>query len=104
MTATYIQMAAALAFVILLIFAAGFIMKKKQNKFGLMSIVSYQSFGPKKGVAALKIGGEILILSVTPNEMRLLRVFKDSELDIPDTGAFHNKLERLKKIGARSQK
>ncbi len=98
MTATYIQMAAALAFVILLIFAAGFILKKKQNKFGLMSLVGYQSFGPKKGVAALKIGREILILSVTPNEMRLLRVFKDSEVDVPDTGAFHNKLEMFKKI------
>ncbi len=104
MTMAYMQMAAALVFVILLIFGAAFIMKKKQNRFGLMSVVGYQSFGPKKGIAALKIGKEILILSISPNEIKLLRVLKDSELDMLNTGNFHDKLERLKKIGARSQK
>ncbi len=100
MTGTYIQMAAALVFVILLIFAAGYVLKKKQNKFGLMSIISYQPFGAKKGVAALKIGSEILILGVTPNDMRLLKVYKDSELDLPATEGFQGKLEKFKRIGA----
>ncbi len=96
MTGTYIHMAAALAFVILLILAGGFFLKKRQNRFGLMSIVGYQSFGPKKGVAALKIGKEILILGVTQNEMRLLRVFKDGELELSETGDFHGKLKTFR--------
>jgi flagellar biogenesis protein FliO len=100
MTGTYIQVAAALVFVLFLIFAAGFVLRKRQNRFGLMSVVSYQPFGPKKGVAALKIGKEILILGVTPNDMRLLKVFKDSELDLAEVEGFQGKLEKFKKMGA----
>ena len=100
MTGTYIQTAAALVFVILLILVAGYVMRKKQNRFGLMSIVGYQPFGPKKGVAALKIGKEVLILGVTPNEMRLLKIFKDNELDLEETDGFQNRLEKIKKMGA----
>lgn len=96
MTGTYIQTVAALLFVIILIFAAGFIMKKKQNRFGFMNVVGYQPFGPKKGVAALKVGKEVLILGVTPNEMRLLRIFKEGELDLPAGEAFQSKFERFK--------
>ncbi|MBI5408351.1 MAG: FliO/MopB family protein [Nitrospirae bacterium] len=96
MTGTYLQTAAALIFVILLILGTGFLLRKKQNRFGLMSVVGYQPFGPKKGVAALKIGKEVLILGVTSNEMRLLKVFKEDELDLTGNEAFQSKLERFK--------
>lgn len=96
MTGTYIQTAAALVFVILIIVAAAFIQKKKQNRTGLMNIVGYQPFGPKKGVAALKVGKEILILGVTSNDMRLLKTFGEGELELPDHETFHNKFERFK--------
>lgn len=99
MTGIYIQTAAALLFVVLLIVGAGYVMKKKQNRFGLMSIVSYQPFGPRKGVAALKIGKEILILGVTQNDMRLLKIFKDGELDIKENEGFQSKLEKFKSKG-----
>lgn len=95
MTGMYLQMAAALVFVVLLIIGAGMVLKRKQNRFGLISIVSYQPFGPKKGVAALKIGKEILILGVTSNEMRLLKVFRDDELDLPAHEGFQSKFERM---------
>ena len=93
MTGAYIQMIAAFIFVVLLILAAGSIMKKKQNKCKLMNIIGYQSMGPKKSVAALKVGKEVLILGVTTNDMRLLRVFKDSELDLPEPESFQSKLK-----------
>jgi len=97
MTQAYAQMAGALIFVIILIFAAGFLMRKKQNKFGLMEVISYHSFGPKKGVAALKVGTEVLILGMTQNEMRLLRTFKNGELEMPENKSFQNKLETVMK-------
>ncbi len=100
MTGTYIQTAAALAFVIFLIVAAGYMMRKKQTGSGLMSIVSYQSFGPKKGVTALKVGKEVLLLGVTPNDIRLLKTFKEDELDLPEENAFQTKLDKFKAIGA----
>ncbi len=99
MTGTYLQVAAALVFVILLILAAGFIMRKKQNRLGLMSVISYQPFGPKKGVAALKIGSEILILGLTPNDMRLLKIFKEGELDFEEPEGFKGRLDRFKEMG-----
>jgi flagellar biogenesis protein FliO len=97
MIETYIQMAIALVFVILLIFGIGFILRKRQDRFGFMSVVGYQSLGPKKGVAALKIGKEILILGVTSNDMRLLKVFKEGELELKEIQSFQSKLERFKK-------
>ena len=100
MTGTYLQVAAALLFVVLLIVAAGFVLKRKQNRFGLMSVVSYQPFGPKKGVAAMKIGKEVLILGLTPNDIRLLRVFKDEDIDLPETEGFQGKFQKFVNIGA----
>jgi flagellar biogenesis protein FliO len=100
MTGTYIQTAAALLFVVGLIVAAGYLMRKKQTGSGLMSIVSYQPFGPKKGVTALKVGKEVLILGVTPNDIRLLKIFKEDEIDLPEANSFQNKLDKFKAIGA----
>ncbi len=100
MTGTYIQSVVALLFVVALIIAAGYFMRKKQTGAGLMSIVSYQPFGPKKGVAALKVGSEVLILGVTPNDIRLLKSFKDGELELPEKEGFQSKLEKYKAIGA----
>ncbi len=97
---TYIQMAAALFFVIILIVAVGYFLRKKQNHSGLMNIISYQPIGAKKGVAALKIGKEILILGVTTNDMRLLKVFNENELDLKEQDGFSSKLEKFKSLGA----
>ena len=97
MTGTYIQMIGALAFVLLLIFGAAYFVRKKQNRVDLMSVISYQNIGPKKGVAALKIGKEVLILGVTTNEVRLLKTFQENERDLDEAEGFHSKLERFKK-------
>jgi flagellar biogenesis protein FliO len=93
-------MVAALVFVILLILGAGYLLRKKQNRFGLMDVVSYQSIGPKKGVAALKVGREILILGITSNEMRLLKTFRDEELDLSEKSGFADRLEKFRKTGS----
>ena len=98
MTGAYIQMGAALGFVILLIIGAGYFLKKKQNRYGIMKIVSYQPFGAKKGVAALKVGKEVLLLGVTQNDMRLLKTFKASELDLPETEGFNKTLDKYRNM------
>ena len=96
MTGSYIQMAAALLFVIFLIVAAGYFLKRKQNRFGFMSIIGYQTVGPKKGVAALKVGREVLILGVTSNDMRLLKIFKEDELELTENESFQNKYDKFR--------
>jgi flagellar biogenesis protein FliO len=96
MTGSYIQMAAALLFVIFLIVAAGYFLKRKQNRFGFMSIIGYQTVGPKKGVAALKVGREVLILGVTSNDMRLLKIFKEDELELTESESFQNRYDKFR--------
>lgn len=80
MTGSYIQMGAALAAVALLIVLLSLFLKRKQQAPGLMHVVAYQSIGPKKGVAALRVGGEILLLGVTPTDVRLLRTYDEKIL------------------------
>ncbi len=98
MTETSVQMGIALAFVIFLIFIIASVYKKRQKSSGLMSLVAYQSLGPKKGVAALKIGREILILGITPTDFRLLKTFDEKDVEPDEIGNIIDKVERLRRI------
>jgi flagellar biogenesis protein FliO len=97
----YLQMAVALVFVIGLIFVIGTVLKRKQRKSSLMNVLTYQSFGPRKGIAALKIGTEILLVGITSTDLKLLKTFDESELDpelVKDINEKLNKLRNIKKL------
>jgi flagellar biogenesis protein FliO len=73
MTGMLIQMAAATAAVVLLIIGLGRLAAKKQNgASGMFDMLGYRSLGPKKGITAMRVGGDVLILGVTANDIRLL--------------------------------
>ena len=69
----YLHMGLALILVSGLIFLFGIFVKKKQDKGSLMKIMGYQSLGPKKGMAMVKVGQEVLLLGVTANDVKLLK-------------------------------
>lgn len=94
----YIQMAIALAAVVGLIFLVGFFMKKKQLKPGIMNVVSYQSFGPKKAIVALSIGKEILLLGITPTDLKLLKTYHEKDLEADSVREMSDKLVKLKNL------
>ncbi len=73
----YLQMAGALAGVVGLILAAGFFFRKKQGATGFMKVLGYQPLGQKAGIAAVKIGAEVLLVGVTATEVRLLKSLPD---------------------------
>lgn len=98
MTGVYIQMFAALILVILLIYAFAFIYKKKQKGSDLISLVAYQSFGQKMGVAALKIGNEILVLGITPTDFKLLRKMDGGNYQAQEISDITDKVRKLKRI------
>jgi flagellar biogenesis protein FliO len=101
MIGTYLQMTVALVVVIGLIVVIGTVLKRKQTKSSLMTVLTYQSFGPKKGIAAIKIGAEILLVGVTSTDLKLLKTFDESELDpelIKDINEKLNKLRNIKKL------
>jgi len=67
-----------------LILLLGQFMKNKREKVSLMDLMSYQSFGPKIGVAMVKVGREVLLVGVTPTDIQLLTTLDrhDGEADI----------------------
>lgn len=98
MIGLYLQMAVALAVVIGLIIIIAIVLKKKQSKSPLMTVLSYQSFGPRKGIAALKIGAEILLVGITSTDLKLLKTFDENELDPELVKDINEKLSKLRNI------
>ena len=99
MSELIVQTGAALAFVILLIAAAAFVYKKKKpGGPGLFKLVAYHPFGPRRGVAALRVGHEVLILGVTNADLKLLRVVDASRIEEGTVSAVADKVSRLRKL------
>ena len=81
MIETVLKMGLSLAGVLALILLLSFLARKrKYSGSKLMSVVAYQPFGSKRGVAALRVGGEVLLLGVTQAEFRLLKTFDEKVL------------------------
>ena len=105
MTDLYFQMGIALTLVIGMIVVLGMVLKKKQDKDGLMKILGYQSLGPKKGIAAVKIGQEVLLVGVTATDLKLLKSFDDPQEEqaparMPEKATVADITEKLKKLKA----
>src|SRR3990170_4638112 len=91
-------MIVALAAVIGVIFIMATILKRKQSKSSLMTVLTYQSFGPKKGIAALKIGSEILLIGVTSTDLKLLKTFDENDLEPEIPKEVSDKLQQLRNM------
>ncbi|MCX7913348.1 MAG: flagellar biosynthetic protein FliO [Thermodesulfovibrionales bacterium] len=98
MIEVYAQIAIALLAVVGLILVLSFLMKKRQTKSNLMTIVSYQTFGTKKAIAAIKVGKEILLVGITPTDLKLLKTYQQSDLDGEAYKDMSDKLLKLKTL------
>ncbi|MBI5634183.1 MAG: FliO/MopB family protein [Nitrospirae bacterium] len=98
MTETAIQMAFALGLVICLIYALSFVYKKKQKAANLLNLVAYQSFGQKMGIAAIRVGSEILVLGVTPTDMKLLKKIQERPGASQEVASIADKVKKLRRI------
>ena len=95
-----LQMVTSLALVILLILGFGFFYRKRQKGSGLISVLAYQSLGQKVGIAAVKVGREVLVLGITPNDFKLLKRYNagSSEKEPVKTSAASGRTERLERL------
>jgi flagellar biogenesis protein FliO len=103
MTEMALQMVTALALVVLLILGFGFFYRKRQKAGGLISVLAYQSLGQKIGIAAVKVGREVLVLGITPNDFKLLKRYDAGSTEKTRAKAAAasgrtERLERLKKL------
>jgi flagellar biogenesis protein FliO len=82
----YLQMLIALAAVIGLIVLVGYFLRKKQATGSMMKILGYQPIGPRKGIVAVKVCDDVLLLSLTATDLRLLKTYDADQFNIvPET-------------------
>lgn len=98
MTDTYLQVVLSLAGVAGLIYLLAFLMRRKQGGDDFMKVVAYQSFGQRKGIAAMKIGSDIHIVGVTPNDIKLLKTYEEIAVTGETGREINNKLKRLRSL------
>ncbi len=72
--------------------------RRKQNQSHIIHMVAYQSLGSKKGVAALQVGNEILLVGIMPNGLRVLKTMDAKEIIEEREAPYSERMERLRKL------
>lgn len=98
MTDLYLQMILALGAIIGLILVLAFFLRKRGPKGGMMQVVAYHSLGPRKGLAAVKVGREVLLLGVTTTDLKLLKTMSEADLLPEPRGDLAERLEHLRNL------
>ncbi len=101
MTGLYVQAALALGAVIAMILIMGLFLRKRQMKSGFLNFIAYQSFGPRKGIAAIKMGKEVLLIGITSTDLKLLKTFHENDLETETVQHISNKVSSLKALKER---
>jgi flagellar biogenesis protein FliO len=88
----------ALIGLVLSIAVFGFLYRRKKTQSNLINLVAYQSLGSKKGVAALQVGNEILVVGVMPNSLRVLKTLAATEVLENKEEAGFKRMEKLRRL------
>ena len=76
----------------------GILFRRKQKQSHIFRMVAYQSLGSKKGVAALQVGDEILLIGIMPNGLRVLKTMGAKEVNETQDTPYADRMEKLKKL------
>ena len=88
----------ALIGLILSMVVLGLLFRRKQKQSHILQMVAYQSLGSKKGVAALQVGHEILLIGIMPNGLRVLKTMEAKEVNETPGTPYSDRMEKLKKL------
>jgi flagellar biogenesis protein FliO len=88
----------ALGLVVGLILFIGVFLGKRQEKTEIIKVLAYQSLGLKKGISAIKIGKEILVIGVTSSDFKLLKTLDESEVEFSTTREIMDRINKLREI------
>jgi len=106
-SASYLfKLIAVMGFILLLIFALAWMMKKMQwaqnSQNGLIQIVSAVAVGQRDRIALIQIGEEQILVGLTPGKIEKLHVLKNP-VDLADANEpaqkFSDKFQQLMKRG-----
>lgn len=88
----------ALIGLILSMVVLGVLYRRKQKQSHIIQMVAYQSLGSKKGVAALQVGHEILLVGIMPSGLRILKTMEAKEVIETQDTPYSDRMEKLKKL------
>lgn len=98
MSDLYIQVITALGVVLGLIFLFTFFIRKRQVRNEMMKVIAYHPLGTRKGITAMKVGEEILLLGITPTDIKLLRRYDASDFDTQEIRDLSKKVMSLRRL------
>lgn len=101
MTDLSVRIALALGVVVGMILIFGLFLRKRQTKRGLLNVIAYQSFGPRKGIAAIKIGKEVLLIGVTSTDLKLLKTCQENDIETDLVRHISDKVSSLRNLRER---
>jgi len=72
----------SLIFIVGLILVVAGIMKNRAGtRSEILKTLGYLNLGPRKGIAIIKAGDEILLVGITANDLKLLKTLPESALE-----------------------
>jgi|Deesub1362A_J573_1020465.scaffolds.fasta_scaffold06939_4 flagellar biogenesis protein FliO len=87
-----------IAVVFLIVIAARLIQSRAQQPgMGLLRTLGYLSLGPRRGIAIIKAGKEILLIGVTPTDIKLLKSMQEDHFDM-DLKTMKDNIEHIKTL------
>lgn len=98
MSDIYIQVITALGAVLGIILLMALFLKKRQIRNEMMKVIAYHPLGTRKGIAAMKVGEEVLLIGVTPTDIKLLRRYNASDLESEEVKDISKKVMSLRRI------
>lgn len=98
MSDLYIQVITALGAILGLIFLFAFFLRKRQIRNEMMKVIAYHPLGTRKGIAAMRIGEEVLLLGITPADIKLLRRYNASDFESEEIRDISKKVLSLRRL------
>ncbi|HEB76201.1 MAG TPA: hypothetical protein ENJ04_07610 [Nitrospirae bacterium] len=78
----YLKIVVALIFVVgLILVVAGVMKNRNAARTEILKTLGYLNLGPRKGIAIIKAGEEILLVGITANDLKLLKTLPESALE-----------------------
>jgi len=67
---------------------------------GLLRTLGYLSLGPRKGIAIVKAGREVMLLAVTPNDLKLLKTIAEEDVSV-ELASIKDNIQQIKGLRER---
>ena len=67
---------------------------------GLLRTLGYLSLGPRKGIAIVKAGREVMLLAVTPNDLKLLKTIPEEDVSV-ELASIKDNIKQIKGLKER---